>query len=1159
MQTMHHRQADRRGVLLLLVLSALTLFIMIGALMLVIATRSRTSARAFATVTESGLLQSRAALDEALMLLLRGSKSPLHPAMTESILEDRYGPTAATRLTGSFDWSVFKPYFPILRFNADALTAGTRLNGRILTLKPKPGEGDVASFRILGVSGVSIYVANVPARPSLVLPKSACEAIVNSREFVDEPYDSAASDPWLSRVQLAGGAVAAVPQASYGGAGPLECDNDNDGVADGVWLSGVIPDQPLLRGGSRQFRVSYHVLDLDGRININAAGMADRARGSYATMPDVPLGMGYGPADVDASLLVPATLPAATGLSAFTGSGTATPSGIWPKLLWGGTPAPASTVATASQRRPPPRIGEISGRYGPDGKPGIAGDDAEGNQQTTFAQYATMVAGTNAVADLKGQLKVFVTAPGTGQVTPTLTFYAAASGTDAIDDPYEARLDGDGARLAIPYQTAVSGLRWQGDSPFTVADLERVLRANDPDAAVLPQRLAAGLEERAQAARMTITTDSWDTPALTGAAALQIENAIADPSRFQALAYPWVNTNAMSPDVAAGLRFDINRPVLSGTTASALQQQHEYCKGLYTLALALGETDKTRAAQWAVNVLDFRDGDATMTGFEYDTNPANGWNVDGSVATTTDADRAVAWGVERPELLVAETAAWRDTATNASQLFVNLLRPPWNAVVRTGTGGTPQATESLHAALATSGTLNVAKVLGSGNTASSLWQVRFDAGKVVQFRAVSGTSSVGQWLVSGSTVQTGTVAVYGATTAATPLAAGGQICLHTPTPTQFTISGPRSLPVAQGGAFQLPLTSLTGTVTLERLADPGRINAADNPYIVVDTAPVNLIQFTNAPAAGTLQTRRRSGPADSPPTPLAAFWKQTWTSGSATLGNYAVTAANPAPWFHWPNRPFVSQAELALVPASDADGTLRTYSFPTSSLANGTTTVNVGGSAGSMPIGHLILDATCVPSRFAENEVTVPTFAVTGRRLGDLGLDRLNANHFSKWREPGRVNVNTIASGTSAATDAVIWTTLISGTQLALTSGTITSNPFTASGNAAAKSVGQLLSLSGTAGQPLAAQRFTSGSTLDPRDKNPFFAHAAAIRLANTATIRSHVFAVWITLETTDPTSGDPPTLRRLFAIIDRSIPVGFSEGENLNVRDTIRLQRFLE
>jgi hypothetical protein len=70
----------------------------------------------------------------------------------------------------------------------------------------------------------------------------------------------------------------------------------------------------------------------------------------------------------------------------------------------------------------------------------------------------------------------------------------------------------------------------------------------------------------------------------------------------------------------------------------------------------------------------------------------------------------------------------------------------------------------------------------------------------------------------------------------------------------------------------------------------------------------------------------------------------------------------------------------------------------------------------------------------------------------------------------------------------------------------------------------------------------------------------AANRLANCATIRSNMFAAWITVETTDSSPGAPPPVtRRLFAIIDRSIPVGYSQGEDLNVRDTIRLVRYLD
>jgi hypothetical protein len=78
-------------------------------------------------------------------------------------------------------------------------------------------------------------------------------------------------------------------------------------------------------------------------------------------------------------------------------------------------------------------------------------------------------------------------------------------------------------------------------------------------------------------------------------------------------------------------------------------------------------------------------------------------------------------------------------------------------------------------------------------------------------------------------------------------------------------------------------------------------------------------------------------------------------------------------------------------------------------------------------------------------------------------------------------------------------------------------------------------------------------------DENPAAAYTTAIRLANVATIRSHVFAVWLTLRVRESGPAGNDSYHRLFAIVDRSRPVGFSAGENLNVGDAIRLLRFLE
>ena len=60
-----------------------------------------------------------------------------------------------------------------------------------------------------------------------------------------------------------------------------------------------------------------------------------------------------------------------------------------------------------------------------------------------------------------------------------------------------------------------------------------------------------------------------------------------------------------------------------------------------------------RLAQWAVNVVDFRDHDNIMTRFQFDTKPfdAGGWEPNGQ-------DGGVVYGCEMPTLLITETLAF---------------------------------------------------------------------------------------------------------------------------------------------------------------------------------------------------------------------------------------------------------------------------------------------------------------------------------------------------------------------------------------------------------------------------------------------------------------------------------------------------------------------
>ncbi|QDS93405.1 hypothetical protein FF011L_21750 [Roseimaritima multifibrata] len=62
-----------------------------------------------------------------------------------------------------------------------------------------------------------------------------------------------------------------------------------------------------------------------------------------------------------------------------------------------------------------------------------------------------------------------------------------------------------------------------------------------------------------------------------------------------------------------------------------------------------------RVAQWAVNVVDFRDPDGIMTRFSYDTRPYDGWDITPGNPTTK-----VVYGMETPELLLTEGLAFHD-------------------------------------------------------------------------------------------------------------------------------------------------------------------------------------------------------------------------------------------------------------------------------------------------------------------------------------------------------------------------------------------------------------------------------------------------------------------------------------------------------------------
>lgn len=75
-----------------------------------------------------------------------------------------------------------------------------------------------------------------------------------------------------------------------------------------------------------------------------------------------------------------------------------------------------------------------------------------------------------------------------------------------------------------------------------------------------------------------------------------------------------------------------------------------------------------RIAQWAVNVVDYRDGDGIMTRFVYDVDLSDGWNP--NFATNATQTREV-WGCEHPELVFMESYAGHDLRVRDSALDSN--------------------------------------------------------------------------------------------------------------------------------------------------------------------------------------------------------------------------------------------------------------------------------------------------------------------------------------------------------------------------------------------------------------------------------------------------------------------------------------------------------
>ena len=790
----------------------------------------------------------------------------------------------------------------------------------------------------------------------------------------------------------------------------------------------------------------------------------------------------------------------------------------------------------------------------------------------------------NSPPDLHGRM-ITTSSATTTEAVPQLTYAKPEwGGNESTDDPYELRLDRGAPRngiLATPGSTI--------DNIFNVAELEAVLRPYDRDSLQLPARLQAVLGSAGEEARLRVTTESWDTTALTGTAAALIRTWVKiaiDGGSLPNYAGSSSLTGLVGGEIARGERFNLNRPFTAAKPAaySAADpyyvQRQAYFKDLFLLLVALGRSaDDATTAQWAANVVEFRDADSTMTPFEYDNNPANGWDVDND-ATTNDGARGIVWGAERPEALITETSGWEDETTG--ELFIMLHRP-WNAKAfasgTTWTHGEPVDLEldtfnsdSKPMNQLDLGRKSSAATFTSGTAVYPIWRLRLDAGngnqRLVRFD-MTGSGTAGDF--APITVTANTTPRMGCDSWLCIMGGNSLVPTATvPAGDQVVLSGGSGQVVVTGsGGFRLPGSTpafgtlvRSGTVYLERLTDPRATidKSAENVwkndpaesevgrYSIVDQAPISVVNLrkhpvTNQPdpAAKPSVTRRNK----------LLIWKNEFAAPDTT--NYKLQPNNmmggsPRPmWFTWPNRPFISSAELLLVPSKDALGMLQSYVQPT------TTQTLPALVANAIPNG--LFDAVHVPTRFAGIHTTISNSGTAALATVGIYPEVTPVNQISSFREPGRVNLNTVTADD-------VWAAVVAGPLQ--TSGSAAPVASRGTSNFASKpatGMHTLLALSGVMENiSTTPPKQDSHPMLSPlQELNPIHSIYTATRLANTATVRSNVFGIWITLRESVANDPDSIKLHRAFYIFDRSIPVGFEPGKDHNVWDAVLLRRIIE
>jgi hypothetical protein len=255
-----------------------------------------------------------------------------------------------------------------------------------------------------------------------------------------------------------------------------DVDNNGDGVPDGVWIDAGIPLAQDENGRMIKPMVSFLVEDLSGRVNVNLAGNLAQAYGvirssaggilygitppqvpadpKTTTYTDLPAGFGYGPAEIDTRKLFPNT-----GES---GSLALLSRRLNQQYAGGINQVAAGHVVD-------PMTGDGNDLRGVLRQPGLPNLHSSSNPQglplDKFGRGSL-------VLGIDGGLMIANTSDAVAN--------GGTSAGDAVDDPYEMHMS--------PGKYP--------DRPFTLADLEAILRFDDFDRDALDSELVAVANEQ---------------------------------------------------------------------------------------------------------------------------------------------------------------------------------------------------------------------------------------------------------------------------------------------------------------------------------------------------------------------------------------------------------------------------------------------------------------------------------------------------------------------------------------------------------------------------------------------------------------------------------------------------------------------------------------